>query len=153
MSQHQKVHDFLKQHPMGILSTVSETGHPWGSAIYFVADEQFNFYFVTRAETFKYKNIQHKAVAALTIADASSQTTVQVAGEISTVPSDQIIDIAFNKLEKIKPKDDQNWIPPIYKVHKGDYMVLKLAPTKLQYANYKPFKSDIHEDYIENIIS
>ncbi|MCW2763413.1 MAG: hypothetical protein JWR85_3614 [Marmoricola sp.] len=49
---HQKVHAFLRQHHMGVLSTVSSDGEPWGAAIYFIVDEDFTFYFVTRAETF-----------------------------------------------------------------------------------------------------
>lgn len=41
--KHQKVHAFLKQHPMGILSTVSADGMPWGAAIYYILDEALIF--------------------------------------------------------------------------------------------------------------
>lgn len=149
---HQKVHDFLKQHPMGVLSTVSVDGNPWGAAIYYVADEDFNFYFVTRVETFKYQNLDKHPKAALTVADADSQTTVQATGIISKVPVKDYMDIVFNKLAKVRPRDDLHWAPPIEKIHAGNYMPLYLTPTKLQYADYKQRKSDIHADYIEKII-
>jgi general stress protein 26 len=149
---HQKVHAFLKQHPMGVLSTVSKDGAPWGAAIYYVADEDFNFYFVTRIETFKYQNLDKNPFVALTIADSDSQTTVQVAGKISKVPVEDYMDIVFDKLAKVKPKDDHNWVPPLTKVHKGNFMPLRITPTKVQYANYKDTKQDIHADYIEHII-
>lgn len=152
MSQHVKVHEFLKHHPMGVLSTVSAEGEPWGSAIYYVADDDFTFYFVTRANTQKYQNIADKPLVALTIADEADQTTVQMQGTISKVSSDDIIDIAFNKLGKIKPGKDPDWMPPIYKVHAGDYMVLQIRPVKLHYADYKQASSDVAKNYIEQII-
>jgi len=149
---HQKVHAFLKHHPMGVLSTLSVDGSPWGSAIYYVSDENFNFYFVTRAETFKYKNIEKNSHVALTIADNESQTTVQVAGTISPIPVEDYMEIVFGKLTKVRPKDDNNWAPPLAKIRKGNYMPLCITPSKLQYADYKHIKSGPHSSYIENII-
>lgn len=149
---YQKVHTFLRHHPMGILSTVTDDGNPWGSAIYYVADENFNFYFVTRVGTFKYHNLDKNPVASLTIADSESQITVQVSGKISKVPVHEYMDIVFDKLAAIKPKDDEYWLPPLTKINKGNYMPLLLTPSRLQYANYKQVKSDIHADYIEKII-
>jgi len=151
--QHQKVHAFLRHHPMGVLSTIALDGTPWGSAVYYVADEDFNFYFVTRVETFKYHNLEKTPLAALTITDSDSQTTVQAAGKISRVPVEDYMDVIFDKLAKIKPKDDSNWVPPLTKIHDGNFMPLQLTPTKLQYADYKHVKSDIHADYIEKIIT
>jgi general stress protein 26 len=151
-SHHQKVYTFLQHHPMGILSTVSSHGKPWGSAIYYVADEDFNLFFVTRIETFKYQNLEKHPFAALTVADSETQTTVQVAGEISRVPVQDYMDIIFEKLAKIRPEGDYAWTPPLDKIHKGNYMPLKLTPTKLQYADYGLRKSDVHTDYIQTII-
>lgn len=146
-----KVHDFLKHHPMGVLSTADADGHPWGSAIYYVADDEFNFYFVTRVETLKYRNIEKNPHVALTIADPESQATVQVRGIVSKLPPDRYMEIVFDKLAKIGPKDDPTWAPPMSKLHKGNYMPLHLMPTKLQYADYKRVSSDPHAEYIEEI--
>lgn len=137
---------------MGVLSTVAADGTPWGAAIYYVADEDFNFFFVTRMGTFKYKNLDKTPLAALTIADNETQTTVQVTGKVTKVPIQDYMDIVFDKLAKIRPKDDQNWMPPLTKVHEGNYMPLRLTPSKLQFADYKDVKSDIHAKYIEKII-
>jgi len=153
MSQHQKVHEFLKHHPMGVLSTVSEDGKPWGAAIYYVADEDFNFYFVTRVETSKYYNLDKNPVAAITIADSETQTTVQASGKILKLPVDKYMDIVFNKLAHVRHQDDLNWTPPIDKLRDGgDYMPLYIVPDRLQFADYKHPKSDVHADYIEKII-
>jgi uncharacterized pyridoxamine 5'-phosphate oxidase family protein len=149
---YQKVHTFLRQHPMGILSTVADDGTPWGSAIYYVCDEHFKFYFVTRVETFKYDNIDKNPLAALTVADNESQTTVQVTGSVTRLAVKDYMDIVFGKLAHIRPKDDATWAPPLEKLHDGNYMPLVLSPTKMQFADYKDLKSDIHADYIEKII-
>ncbi len=137
---------------MGILSTVSDNGTPWGSAVYYIADEDFNFYFVTRAETLKYQNIDNTALAALTIADSDSQTTVQLTGKISAVPVQQYMDIFFTKFADLRSKGDYAWVPPVEKLKAGSYMPLQLTPTSLQYADYKHLKTDTHAEYIEKII-
>jgi uncharacterized protein YhbP (UPF0306 family) len=151
---HHQVLDFLKQHPMGVLSSVTPDGSPWGSAIYYVADDEFNFYFVTRMETFKYQNLDKTPLAALTVADSDSQTTVQASGKISQLPVKEYADIVFGKLAKIRPDDNYSWSPPLAKLQKGNYMPLRLTPTKLQYANYgdKDLEHDIHAEYIKQII-
>lgn len=146
------VQDFLKQHPMAVLSTVAEDGSPWGSAIYCVADEDYNFFFVTRADTRKYRSLEQNPQAALTIADTDSQFTVQVTGVVSKVPARDTVDVVFKKLAAIKPKGDVEWIPPVIKIHKGDWMILKLTPTLLQFADYKAQKTSPYEEYIEVLI-
>lgn len=150
--EHVKVHEFLKRNPLGVLSTVSRDGEPWGAAVYYVADEDFNFYFVTRTKTAKYHNLDKTPLAALTVADPTSRTTVQASGRASKVPVEDYMDIVFNKLAKAKPKDDPHWTPPIEKLRGGDYMPYRLTPRKLHYADYKREKTDPHAEYIERII-
>jgi general stress protein 26 len=149
---YQKVHNFLRQHHMGILSTVATDGKPWGSAIYFVVDEKFTFYFVTRADTYKYQNLESNPYVALTIADDASQTTVQLAGTISPLPHEDYLDVVFRRMTKIRPAGEPDWMPPIDKLRAGNYMPLVLTPAKLQYADYKHVKADSHADYIEQIL-
>lgn len=62
------------------------------------------------------------------------------------------MDIFFDKLADIRPKGDYDWAPPLTKIQEGNYMPLRLTPSKLQYANYGHAKSDVHADYIEKII-
>lgn len=149
---HKQVHEFLKRHPIGVLSTASIDNQPWGSAIFFYVDEHFNFYFVTRANTHKYHNVQANPQAAITIAHGASQTTVQAAGKLSEVPAEDYMNIIFDKLASVRPGSDGGWAPPIAKIHEGNYIPLKLTPTKLQYANYSQNKSDPRADYIQTII-
>ena len=150
--KHEKIHTFLYHHPMAVLSTVAADGTPWGAAIYYVADDGFNFFFVTRTETYKYQNLDAHPVAAITVADNDSQTTVQASGEISRVPIQDYMDIFIDKLAKIRPEGDHDWAPPLHKIHEGEYMPLCLTPSRLQYADYGHKKVAHDADYIEKII-
>jgi uncharacterized pyridoxamine 5'-phosphate oxidase family protein len=148
----EKVTEFLKDHHMAILSTVSENGKPWGSAIIFALDEDMNFFFMTRADTFKYKNIEANPNVAFTVADEERQITVQASGKVTRVDADDYMDVVFKKLASVKPRGDFQWVPPVIKVHKGDYMILQFTPSRLQYADFKQRKTDVHSEYIEQII-
>lgn len=147
----QKVHEFLKHNPMGVVSTVDDNGTPWGAAVYFIADDDFNIYFVTRAETTKYENLKKGRVAAFTIADRATQTTVQLTGEVSEVSASDYMNNLFEKFMALRHNDDHNWSPPINKVHAGAYMPLCIKPTRLQYADYSQHK-DPQANYIQQII-
>jgi uncharacterized pyridoxamine 5'-phosphate oxidase family protein len=148
----EKVQEFLKHHHMAVLSTVSEQGEPWGSSIIFAFDDDLNFFFMTRADTLKYKNIEAHPVVALTVTDEERQITVQAKGKISRVEAKDYMDVVFKKLAHVKPRGDFQWIPPVMKVHRGDYMILQFTPTVLQYADFKQPKTDVDSEYIEQII-
>jgi general stress protein 26 len=151
-AEHKRVTSFLKEHPMGILSTVSEDGTPWGAAVYFLADADFNIYFVTRAGSLKYQNIVKNPKVALTVADSESQVTVQLSGTVTTMPVQKYMDVFFDKFAKIRPDGDYEWAPPIDKVHEGNYMPLQLTPSKMQYADYGKRRIEVRGNYIDQII-
>ncbi|CAN5122405.1 hypothetical protein BH09PAT3_BH09PAT3_4960 [soil metagenome] len=150
--EHDRVLAFLKQHPMGILSTVNIGGEPWGAAVYYLADADFNIYFVTRHDTLKYHNINQNQQVALTVADSESQITVQLSGIVTAMPVQKYMDIFFDKFAAIRPDGDYQWAPPIDKVHEGNYMPLQLTPTRMQYADYGKRRIEVHGNYIDQII-
>jgi hypothetical protein len=137
---------------MGILSTAGAVGTVWGAAVYFLADDDLNIYFVTRTGTFKYKNIEAQPFAALTVADSEAQITVQLSGKVSAMPIQKYMDIFFNKFAAMRPEDDYQWAPPVDKVHEGNYMPLQLTPSHMQYADYGERRLEVHGNYIEQII-
>jgi general stress protein 26 len=148
----EKVLAFIHEHPMAVLSTVSDDNQPWGSAIYCVADEDLMFYFVTREQTLKYNNIAKNPKVALTFADSDSQKEVQLTGVASNVDLQHITDVVFKKLARARPHGHGNWVPPIVKVHRGDWMVLCITPDKLLYADFKERKTNAYEEYIARVI-
>lgn len=149
----QEVHKFLTANPMAVLSTASTTGEPWGAALYYYVDEQFNFYFVTRTGTQKSQFIEQNPQASLTIADEPSQTTVQLVGKVSKVSAEDYEEVVFEKLAAARPKQNGSQrVPPLEKIHDGNYVAYKLTPTAMQYANYSIQKTDALASYIHQII-
>lgn len=147
-----QVGEFLTQHPTGVLSTASLAGEPWGASVVFAIDDDLNFYFMTRANTLKYQNIAANPHVAITITDPAEQKTVQAAGVVEKVAAEDIIETVFKKLDKLKPQGSERWIAPVYKVHEGDYMVLRFKPTSLQYADFSVPPTDADTSFIEKII-
>jgi general stress protein 26 len=147
-----KVHEFLANHPVGVLSTASPSGEPWGSTVIFATDEELNFYFMTRANTQKYRNIAANPHVALTITDQARQITVQATGVAAKVATEDILEVVFQKLDKLKPQGSEHWVDPVYKIHEGDYMILQVKPTALQYADFSRPPEDADTKFIEQII-
>ncbi len=130
---------FLKEHKLGVLSTASDKGEVWGAAIYYVVDEQLNFYFFTHVESKKYRNFKQHPQAAVTVVDDYKQATVQAAGKIAEIPIGDELNEAFRKLVLVHPPGQFSWVPPVSMIHgQGQMTVLKLIPEALQFSEFKP---------------
>lgn len=147
-----KALEFVRSQQFGILSTSDKDGHPWGSAIFFLVDDDFNFYFLTRTGTQKFGDIDQNPRVALTVANRDSQITVQLSGTVSRVELNEYAHNLLPKFSALKPADDDYWRPPVSKIHSGNYMPLKITPVRLQYADYAQQTDDIVADHIVKII-
>lgn len=146
------VYEFLKQQSTAVLSTASASGEPWGATVVFAVDEALHFYFMTRANTLKYQNIETNHHVAITVTDEATQTTVQASGVVERVAPEDVMDVVFHKLDKSKPHGARDWTAPVYKVHEGDYMVLRLKPSHLQYADFSQAATSANDTFIQQII-
>ncbi|MCA9325693.1 pyridoxamine 5'-phosphate oxidase family protein [Candidatus Saccharibacteria bacterium] len=143
---------FVRSQQFGVLSTSDKDGQPWGAAIFFLVDDDFNFYFLTRTGTQKFGDIDQNPQVALTVVDRQSQVTVQLAGTVSKVDLNEYAHDLLPKFANLKPDDDEHWHPPVDKIHSGNYVPLKITPTRLQYADYGQKTEDITADHIVKII-
>lgn len=137
---------------MGVLSTAGSKSTVWGAAVYYLADKDLNIYFVTRTGTFKYKNIKAQPYAALTVADAEDQITVQLSGKVEQMPINKYMDTYFDKFAAMRLGSDDQSVSPIDKVHEGGYIPLQLTPSYLRYADYGQKRIEANGNYIEQII-
>jgi len=71
---------FLQSNQAGVLSTVSPEGKPHGSVIYYVADDAFNIYFLTKINSRKYRAMQAQPAVAFTIGRLDKPQTLQIEG-------------------------------------------------------------------------
>lgn len=141
----ERIYAFLECHPIGVLATVSPDSTPDGAVIYFTVSEQFEFYFVTKSQTQKYKNLQLHPYVSLVSYDAFSQTTVQVHGRVKEVTSGAIKNAMLMTLEQLAARGGSSHKPPISKLFAGRYAVMCLRPTSIRMADYMEPGADLHE--------
>lgn len=138
-----KIVEFLKQHGAGVLATASAKGVPHAATVYFVTDDELNFYFVTKEKTTKHKNLQANPHVSVAIFDAKSQTTLQVDGKAAPVEDIKQFMELFKRILDLNEKSSDSSRPPVSKLYAGDYFMYRLEPSKLRLAEYmKPDRGD-----------
>lgn len=150
----ENVYKFLQSHVVGVLSTVSPDGVPYGSPIYYIVDEELNFFFVTKSGTKKSENMQENEKVALTIVAPSLPITIQVRG--NAVETNDVA--MYTKMAEMnaEEKGGFHWPPPIHKLHhSGDLLMYKLTPTWLRVGDFSESQdmTDTKEDIFYLIIS
>ncbi len=131
----EKVYEFLREHAVAVLSTVSHDGTPSASPIYFVADKQLNFYFMTKSDTEKSKNIENNNNVAITVIDSTIPMVVQAKGLVSEIQDREI----FTKIaeENAKQEAGFHWPPPLSKLEsEGSLLMYAFTPTWLRVADF-----------------
>ena len=71
---------FLKANRAGVIATVSSEGTPHASVVYYVTDESFNIYFVTKIDSRKYASIKANPPVAVTVGHLDVPQTLQIEG-------------------------------------------------------------------------
>lgn len=126
---------FLTRHTTGVLSTVSPTGDAHGSMIYYVADEDFNVYFLTVGNTRKFEAIQAHPQVAFTVSTPDVPQTLQMQGIAMDITLDQ--EASKKKDELFKVLDSNNWFyGPITKFDPADVVVVWIRPAWVRWADY-----------------
>lgn len=80
---------FLKSRTMAAISTASKDGRPELAFVYYVVDDDFNFFFITRRDSAKFRNFLENRRLAAAVADEDEVKTVQMAG-----PAEEVLDEA-----------------------------------------------------------
>ncbi len=70
----QRLHTLYEEQRLAVLATVSTKGRPYTSLMLFTIDEELRtLFFATRADTRKYRNLQHAADVALLVDNRQKQ--------------------------------------------------------------------------------
>ena len=80
---------FIKAHTAGVLATVSKEYTPHASVVYYVSDDSFNVYFVTKRGSRKYNAIKAHPQVAFTIGRQDVPQTLQIEGVASELESEE----------------------------------------------------------------
>lgn len=119
------------------VATVDEAGLPYNAIVYFYADEELNFYFLTPYDTNKHKNLLKDFNLALAVGGGQQYTTIQVRGTASLLEKgSEEENTALAQLKNRLLDAAVTW--PIYQLSDYDdntLAVFKVVPTTLQYLN------------------
>ena len=129
--------EYLTKEKMAVLSTLSGYGTVDSAAIFFMADEKFNFYFTTKIGTRKYQSLSGNPVVSLTIANADQLKTVEVKGIASVITDSAEIARRITDLINLHRQEGVPWAPPIAKLSAGHFAVVKVTPTWLRFGIFK----------------
>lgn len=78
---------FAKSHSAGVLATVAKDYSPHASVVYYVADDSFNIYFLTKRGSRKYDAIKAHPQVAFTLGRQDIPQTLQIEGMGSELES------------------------------------------------------------------
>jgi uncharacterized pyridoxamine 5'-phosphate oxidase family protein len=132
----QRIHDFLSQTAVGVLSTVNPDGEPHGVVIYFNINTDFGITFLTRAGTRKYDNLKHHNHLMLTVFDLRTQTTAQITGRAIEITDNYEVNQVAAGMLATSLKISEPGLPPITKLEAGDYVAFTIHPVQIRMAVY-----------------
>jgi len=134
----QKFLEYLKKNKAAVLSTVSPDNQPMSAIIYFIVDNNFNFYFMSK-NTRKVQNIESNNKVALLIGTENAPVTAQIHGEAGRIEGG----VEFDKKrdELIQALLPNKFSPPIFEVEGVDIYIYKITPTWIRWFDLR-YKED-----------
>lgn len=125
---------FAQSHTAGVLATVSKDYAPHASVVYFVADDSFNIYFLTKRGSRKYAAMMAHPQVAFTLGRQEIPQTLQIEGVASeltgTEDQDAHVPDLMNVLAQQKPG-----MVPAGKMD-GDLAVMWLQPKWIRWGDF-----------------
>lgn len=125
------------QNIVATLSSCSKTGEPRSSVVYFWVDEELDFYFLTAADTKKYKNLLENPMASFAVGFGPEYVTVQAEGRATLLEKGS--DEENNAIANIKNRLlDNNVTWPIFQLSDYDnsaIAVFKITPASMTFLN------------------
>ena len=132
--KNQRIYEFIKSQPVGILATVGLEGKPHAAVIYYSVDDNFNFTFVTKRDTTKCKNLDINPNAMLVVYEARTQTTVQVVARAEVMTDRKSFDDAYHEMRMAAMITSEAGVPPLAKLESGGFVAYRLKPSLVNMA-------------------
>lgn len=126
--------EFLKGHTAGVIATVSNENTAHASAVFYVADDAFNVYFLTTIDSRKRAAIGAHPQVAFTVGRLDVPQTLQIEGMASEIQSDNEKAQLVPELMKTLMENNPKYIP----VAKMDSTVVLmwLRPTWVRWGDF-----------------
>ncbi len=125
---------FLKAHSAGVVATVSKDYAPHASVIFYVTDEAFNIYFLTKRSSRKFKAISAHPQVAFTIGPQDVPQTLQIEGTGSELTSTEDRDKHIPDLMNILAAQRPGFVPA--GKMDGELTVMWIQPKWIRWADF-----------------
>ena len=139
----QKALEFLKERTTMVVSTVSPSGEPQASTVYFMADDDFNIYFLTAKGSRKCENLKSNGKIAFVVGTGPEVVTIQGGGNAESLDEKEA-QIFYDAIEKIGFESPWQW--PVTLLAKEGFCTFKIKPTWMVWLN-------LHKDQYPDIAS
>ena len=137
-----KFFEFIKNKQTAVIATISNTGKPSASTIYFLMDESLNLYFMTKKLARKFENLQYDHEIALVIGIDNEPVTVQIEGVASQITEEKEFEL---RLQQLKEKFFKNeFVAPLFQLSsdKNDIIIYKITPGWIRWLDLRGDKKD-----------
>ena len=126
---------FLKRNRIGILATAGHDNVPHASAVHYVADDEFNVYFITLPSSRKYKALNAHPQVAFTVIREDAPQTIQIEGMAKDITHDRET-AAKKKMISEALNANPFFFAPITKLDLEELAIIWLRPTWIRWADY-----------------
>jgi len=118
-----------------VLSSVDKDGNAHGAVVHYIFENGI-FYILTKAQTYKAKNIRNHPQVSLTISATNSLKTAQISCNAEQEYDVDTKDSVYSKISESKQYAEGNHLPPLMSLKKGDVVVFRITPTNIQYQDF-----------------
>lgn len=123
---------FLQKHKTCVLGTLAADGEPQGATMTYICDDDFNFYFVTRKESRKHRNLLADPRVSIVVGvDPEAPGTAQAQGKAEVLNEPHFMIHYFEKIVDISAPE---WWP-LFALEGMDFVFFKVTPTWLRWLN------------------
>lgn len=125
----------LTSRSTGVLATLSPEGQPRARTLYYVANESFEVFFMTLADTRKVVDLNHVPRAAFVVSDDQAPHTIQIEGTIEAQPDTAVIDPIVSKLMENFMRRGPDFAPLTH-LDPTTILFYKLTPTWVRFGDF-----------------
>jgi hypothetical protein len=148
-----RIHRFLSENRIGVVSTITPDNEPHGSVVYFSIDDNFNISFITKSGTRKADNLTHNDRIHMTVYEPMTQAVAQVRGRAHEITDNYALNQVAAQTLGAALDTSESGTPPLTKLEDGGYRCFTIRPSQITFAVYARPDSGSFEDLFESIES
>jgi nitroimidazol reductase NimA-like FMN-containing flavoprotein (pyridoxamine 5'-phosphate oxidase superfamily) len=130
---------FLKAHTAGVLATVQD-GKPHASAVYYVADENFNIYFLTLLSSRKFQSLKGNPSVAFVVGAQDVPQTLQIEGTATELTHDDDKQAHIAELTQALTSNP-HYYAPLTQLDQSDVVMVWIKPSWVRWGDYAAAQS------------